>query len=196
MSQILFATHNAGKLTEARQILEPLGYEVLGAEDVNLPDVEETGATFEDNAALKAKAAARHAGVLAIADDSGLVVDALDGAPGVHSSRYAGAGATDADRIEKLLRELGDAADRTARFVCALAVATPAGDTEVERGVCEGRVTKVPRGEGGFGYDPLFVPDGYQQTFAELAPEVKNRISHRGLAFEHLPQLLTTIESR
>lgn len=194
---LLVATHNAGKLREVRQILEPDGWKVLSADDVeDLPDVEETGTTFEENATLKARAAASRTGLPALADDSGLEVDALDGAPGVFSARYAGPDATDADRIAKLLAQMEKTTDteRRARFVCAIAACRPDGTCETLRATCEGTIVQAPRGDGGFGYDPVFLPDGENQTFAELPAEKKNAISHRGRALARLSELLGRLD--
>lgn len=194
---IFFASRNEGKVGEVRAILEPLQYSVQSATDFpDLPEVIETGVTFEENALIKARAAAAATQCPTLADDSGLEVDALAGAPGVFSARYAGPDATDADRVNKLLQELaetGPGSLRTARFVAAVAVALPNGNAVAVRGVCEGAIAQAPRGEGGFGYDPIFIPKGYEKTFAELDSQEKNRISHRGQAMAHLPDLLAKI---
>ncbi len=174
--KLVFATKNRGKLAEARAIL---GHDVTGGEA--LPEVDETGATFEENALLKARSAFAATGLPALADDSGLEVDALGGRPGVASARYGGPGLDDAGRRKKLLQEMTGRSDRRARFVCAIAYVA-AGVEKVARGTCEGRLLDEERGTGGFGYDPLFVPDGYEQSFGELSSEVKNRLSHRAKA--------------
>lgn len=182
---LVLATRNKNKLRELTSILSDLPVRVESiASFPGAPDVEETGATMAENALLKARAAARHTGLWAMADDSGLEVDALDGRPGVYSARFAGPGATDADNNAKLLRLLEGVPDprRTARFRCAIALVSPDGDEYVDEGVCEGVVAREPRGEGGFGYDPLFIVPEYGCTFAELPPEVKDRISHRARA--------------
>lgn len=182
---LVLATRNKNKLRELTSILSDLPVRVESiASFPGAPDVEETGATMAENALLKARAAARHTGLWAMADDSGLEVDALDGRPGVYSARFAGPGATDADNNAKLLRLLEGVPDplRTARFRCAIALVSPDGDEYVDEGVCEGVVAREPRGEGGFGYDPLFIVPEYGRTFAELPPEVKDRISHRARA--------------
>ena len=181
----IVATHNPKKLIELSRILQPLGIDAVTDRDLGreLPEVEETGTTFEQNAYLKAASACKETGLPAIADDSGLMVDALDGAPGVSSARYAGEGATDADRIQKLLHELqGVPADkRGAHFVSAVCCVFPNGDTLTARGECPGVIGEAPRGEGGFGYDPVFVvEDG--RSYAELSAEEKDAISHRGRA--------------
>src|SRR6266853_4545722 len=184
MSQqtLVIATRNSGKLFELRQLLRDLPFILCDLNSFPLIEsVGETGATFAENVCLKARGYAEQTGALALADDSGLEVDSLGGAPGVYSARYAGAGASDAQRIEKLLAELlkGIPGDRTARFVSAVAIANSGGRIlSVSVGVCEGRIAKVPRGSNGFGYDPVFVPDGYSETFGELSDEVKNQISH------------------
>jgi XTP/dITP diphosphohydrolase len=181
---LVFATRNAGKLREASEILGAAGFVIAGAAELDLPDVEETGATFEENALLKADSAAKISGLPALGDDSGLEVDALDGRPGVLSARYGGPGLDDAGRRAKLLAELRDVPDarRTARFVCAVALVTPGGETRITRGVCAGRILREERGTGGFGYDRLFAPEGQTLTFGELPAETKHALSHRGRA--------------
>lgn len=192
--QYVVATHNPKKLAELSRILKPLGIDAVTGRDLGreLPDVEETGTTFEENAYLKAASACRATGLPAIADDSGLMVDALNGAPGVYSARYAGEDATDADRIQKLLEELKDVAeqDRSARFVSAVCCVFPNGDVLTARGECEGCIGPAPRGEGGFGYDPVFVVDG-GRTYAELSAQEKDAISHRGRALRLFLEKLT-----
>lgn len=182
---IVLATRNENKVRELAAMLAglPIRLESIGSYP-DAPDVEETGATFAENAVLKAKAAVQHTGLWAMADDSGLEVDALDGQPGVYSARFAGPGATDADNNEKLLKLMADVPDdrRTARFRCAIALAAPDGRIFVDEGTCEGRIARAPRGEGGFGYDPLFVVPELGRTFAELPAAEKDRISHRGRA--------------
>jgi XTP/dITP diphosphohydrolase len=194
--KILVATHNPGKVREYREILADLPVEVtyLDAEGITL-EVEETGATFAENALLKATAYARVSGLWTWADDSGLVVDALDGAPGVYSSRYAGPGATDADRYRRLLDALtGVPWDRrTARFRCTVALATPDGDARTVDGACEGVIAFGPAGSNGFGYDPVFYFPELGATMAQLDPEVKNRISHRGRAAQAAVAVLAKV---
>ncbi len=185
--QLLIATNNEHKLGEIREILSGCGVEILGAGAVGgLAEVVEDGETFAENAAKKALAAAVATGLPSAADDSGLVVPALDGAPGIMSARYAGEDADDAARIAKLLGEMSGIADRTAWFECVVALATPGDLVGTLSGRVTGRIIEAPRGDGGFGYDPVFVPDGYDGTFAELGEEVKNRISHRARAFRAL----------
>jgi XTP/dITP diphosphohydrolase len=207
-SQLLLATRNAKKLTELHRILEPqLAVEVLGLDDVPpFAELPETGATFAENALIKAREAARQTGLITVADDSGLAVDALNGMPGVLSARWSGRAAVspegaklpDGDRanLELLLDQLHDTPDErlTARFVCAAALVTPDGREVVREGVMPGRLVRTPRGSNGFGYDPIFVPDGYTQTSAELPSDTKDQISHRGLALRALlPDLLAVL---
>ncbi|MEB3881957.1 RdgB/HAM1 family non-canonical purine NTP pyrophosphatase [Lyngbya sp. CCY1209] len=184
--RLVVATGNPGKLDEMRAYLTGIDVELrLKPPDL---DVEETGNTFLENAGLKATEVAQVTGEWAIADDSGLAVDALGGAPGVYSARYA---ATDAERIARVLRELETADSRKAQFVCAIAIARPDGAIVAQlEGVCPGEIAEAPRGRQGFGYDPIFYVPEHQMTFAEMSPELKNQISHRGRAFAKLlPQL-------
>ena len=182
--KLLIATRNAHKLAEFRQILCAPGIELVGADEVpGLPaDVVEDAPTFEGNALLKARALAQAGHCWTMADDSGLEVDALGGEPGVHSARYAGPGACAADNNAKLLRALQGVTNRKARFRCVLALCAPDGRAWTVDGRCEGRILEHPRGDRGFGYDPLFIPDGQERTFAELPAETKNQLSHRGQA--------------
>jgi len=187
---ILLATRNRGKVDEFRdffaQIPELRWYSL---DEVNAPEVLEDGTTFRENAAKKAAQTAHHTGYLTLADDSGLVVDALDGAPGVFSARYAGPNATDNDNNRLLLQRLSDLSmpkKRRARFCCVLALATKDGVVCFAEGVCEGTVLSLPRGTAGFGYDPLFQPEGYDKSFAELDRATKNRISHRAHAMQKM----------
>jgi XTP/dITP diphosphohydrolase len=191
--EVVIATRNPGKFREIKAILSSLPLKFLSLEDFpDIPEVVEDGATFAENAGKKAKTIADFTGRPAIADDSGLAVDALQGRPGVFSSRYAGEGATDRERCQKLLEEMASIPEgkRQARFVCAMAVALPRGRMEVVEGECRGRVTSAPRGKRGFGYDPIFFVPQFGKTMAELEPEEKNRISHRGRALEKLKALL------
>src|SRR5689334_9819319 len=185
---VVLATRNKGKIRELREKFRASGIELRGLDEFGeFPDVEETGSTFLENAQLKARDAAIHTGVLSLADDSGLEVAALGNAPGVYSARYAGADAGYDVKIPKLLGELdatGDG-DRRARFVCVMAIAGPDGEiVHVAEGICAGSITDAPRGENGFGYDPIFVPDGFDRTFGELPDDVKLRVSHRARAAE------------
>ncbi len=181
--ELLIATRNAHKLEEIRAILELPGIEVVGVDAFDdLPEVEEDRDTFEGNATKKAVELAAASGIMTLADDSGLEVDALDGAPGVYSARYAGEPSNDKANNDKLLAALDGVTARTARFRCAIALATPEGISETVDGRCEGRIGFAPKGDQGFGYDPLFIPDGHDQTFGQLDSDVKHSISHRGAA--------------
>lgn len=182
-SQLIIATGNAHKLEEIRAILTLPGLELVGLDAVpNAPEVEEDRDTFEGNAIKKAATLATFTGKWALADDSGLEVDALAGAPGVYSARYAGEPADYAANNVRLLRELTGITDRTARFRCVMALCSPDGDTHTVEGRCEGHIADAERGKGGFGYDPLFIPENYDVTFAEMPASAKNAISHRGRA--------------
>lgn len=188
MHRLLLATRNAHKTREFGEILGD-DFEIHDlSEAVELPAVEETGLTFEANAVLKAVEASKHFPGLVVADDSGLEVDALDGAPGIYSARYAGEHAADAANVTKLLGELGECGPGllTARFRCSLALAQEGRLLETFDGVVEGMIVSAPRGDGGFGYDPVFQPQGYDQTFGELPAAEKNRISHRACAIRSL----------
>jgi XTP/dITP diphosphohydrolase len=197
-TRLVVATANPGKLAEIRAILADLDVELVPMTELGVPSPPEDGASFEDNALLKARVCAAATGLVALADDSGLEVDALAGAPGVWSARYAGEPADDAANNARLLAELADVPPerRTARFVCAAAAVAPDGREVVVRGTMEGRIADQPRGVHGFGYDPLFVSDaaGDGRTNAELAPAEKDAISHRGAAFRalrtRLPEVL------
>ncbi|HUM91435.1 MAG TPA: XTP/dITP diphosphatase [Candidatus Competibacter sp.] len=194
MRKIVLATANPGKLRELQAVLAGLDFEIVPQSAFGVPEVEETGLTFIENALLKARNAAFYTGLPALADDSGLAVDALGGVPGIYSARYAGAGAGDRANIGKLLAELEGvpAERRTARFVCVLALLHhPADPTPlICQGSWEGTILTEPRGEGGFGYDPIFFVPGEQRTAAELEPAVKNQISHRGQALVLLRRYL------
>ena len=188
MLQILAATTNKHKIQEFQAMLDATvdagRVAILSPDTIpGFPELVENGATFEENARLKAGQAARYADRAAFADDSGLEVAALNGAPGVYSARYAGDGATDARRIEKLLKELEGKTDRRARFVCVIALAYRGDIVETFRGEVTGTIAPEPRGTEGFGYDPIFIPDGYDRTFGELGEEVKSKLSHRARAF-------------
>lgn len=185
--KFVIATHNKHKLQELQRILTPLGIEAVTAD---LSEVEETGTTFAENACLKAKAACKETGLPAVADDSGLEVDALDGRPGVYSARYAGEGATDAQRIEKLLGELSEVPSekRGARFVSAICCVFPNGDILRAEGDCPGSIAFAPVGEDGFGYDPIFLCG--EKTFAQMTAAEKDAVSHRGKALEKFDLLL------
>ena len=182
--KLLIATHNAGKLAELRELLRGVPYTLVSLTDVGIElDVDETGQTLEENAALKATTYAQLAGLLTLADDSGIEVDALDGAPGVHSARYAGPDATDADRIAKLLDNIAPHPQPwSARFRCVIAIAMPNGEVELHGGACEGVIISQPRGDNGFGYDPIFFMPKQNRTMAELSDTEKNAVSHRAIA--------------
>lgn len=184
MKELLIATHNPGKLKEFRELLQPRGITVRGAADYDLPEPEETGTTFTENALLKARAAAQGTGLAALADDSGLCVRALDGAPGVYSARWAGPGKDFSVAMARVQREIGDKVDRSAYFTAVLALVKPDGTEQLFEGRCDGTIIWPPRGEGGFGYDPMFQPDGYTHTFSEMDKEEKHAISHRSRALQ------------
>jgi XTP/dITP diphosphohydrolase len=189
---LVIATHNLGKLDEFRVLLGPLGYQLSSALDHNCPEPDETETTFVGNAALKARQVCAATGLPALGDDSGLAVEALGGAPGIYSARWAQtAHGRDFDfAMARLLRELAGHNDRRARFVCALALVTPDGKEHNFVGELHGMIAPAPKGDNGFGYDPIFVPDSYAQTMAEMSTEHKNRISHRALACQALLEFL------
>ncbi len=190
MKKLLVATKNKGKIKEFAEMLSDLNVEWLSLDDVAIEfDVEETETTFRGNALLKAEAYAKAAGMLTIADDSGLVVDALDGKPGVYTARYGGPGLTAVQRYEYLLTnmEMVEEADRTARFRCVIVLVDPNGELLAESdGVCEGKIAAAPAGDGGFGYDPVFFLPEYEKTMAQVPSETKHQISHRGRALQQL----------
>lgn len=189
--KFVLATHNPGKLAEMKAILSGLGVEVVSPAEAGVEvDVEETGTTFAENAMLKAKAVCAAAGLPAIADDSGLCVNALNGGPGVYSARYGGEGLTDADRYRLVLEGLQGQLDRGAKFVSAICCAFPGGDRVEARGECPGVIGYAPQGENGFGYDPIFFLPEKKKTFAQLTGEEKNAISHRGKALEKFKEEL------
>ena len=191
--KLVLASKNAHKLVEMRDILSQLGVEVVLESEVGVDvDVEETGATFEENAYLKAHAVMEASGLPAIADDSGLCVDALNGAPGVYSARYGGPGLDDAGRYKLLLENMRGQLDRRCKFVSAICCCFPNGDRVEARGECAGTLAYAPKGEDGFGYDPIFFVPGLKKTFAELSPEEKNAISHRGNALKAFREKLET----
>ncbi|WP_029646721.1 RdgB/HAM1 family non-canonical purine NTP pyrophosphatase [Methylomicrobium lacus] len=195
--KIVLASGNPGKIREIQALLAE--HPIVPQSDFAIGDVEETGTTFVENAIIKARHAAKLSGLPAIADDSGLVVDALDGAPGVYSARYAGPGSSDLDNLQKLLKELEGVseAQRSARFICVLAFMRHGADPTpiIAQGVWEGKILTRPAGSNGFGYDPVFWVPTHQCASAELAPEVKNALSHRGQALRHLAGMLKTKET-
>ena len=191
--RFVLATHNPGKLREMGEILKDFGFEVVSPKDLGITvDVEETGSTFAENAMLKAKAICKAADLPAIADDSGLCVDALNGAPGVYSARYGGEGLDDRGRYMLLLSSLRGAPTRAAHFACAVACAFPNGDTLTAEGRCDGSIAYAPLGEGGFGYDPVFLLPGTGKTFGQLTQEEKSAVSHRGRALREFSEKLET----
>ena len=200
MVRLVLATRNEAKLVELRRILEPLvAAEVVGLADVPAyQEVPETGATFAENALLKAREAVRHTGLPAVADDSGLAVDALNGMPGVLSARWAGRAADDAANRRLVLEQTADVPEprRGAAFVCAAALVTPDGREQTVEGRLDGMLTRAPRGSNGFGYDPVFQPDGETRTTAEMDPAEKDAISHRGRAFRALAPVVAEALSR
>jgi XTP/dITP diphosphohydrolase len=194
--KIVLATRNAGKIAELRRILS--GFDIVGLEEFpSIGEVAETGVTFEENALLKAHAVAQGSGLPAVADDSGLCVDVLGGMPGVFSARWSGRHGDDRANLDLLLAQLSDVpADRlTAHFACAAALALPSGESRVVEGALPGRLVTTPRGSNGFGYDPIFVPDGHDRTTAEMPPEEKDAISHRGRAFRALAPIVRDLVS-
>ena len=209
LPQLLLATRNRGKLRELADLLGDIPFELVSLDDVGIAvDVEETGATFEENAILKAETYRDLSGMLTLADDSGLEVDALDGQPGVRSARYAGPDASDSDRIRLILSNLASSVtpecasyqvrDRlwTARFRCVIAVAAPGRQTRLYSGVCEGRIVHEPRGDNGFGYDPVFLFPDLCLTMAELTAEQKNAVSHRAMAVREVVAAFSRSEWR
>jgi XTP/dITP diphosphohydrolase len=184
---LVLATRNAGKTAEIRELLKNHPVEIRNLDDFGpIPAIVEDGSTFEANAYKKASLTAAYLGFPALADDSGLCVEALDGAPGIYSARYAGEQADDARRCQKLLQELGDAENRRARFECVLSLAVPTGPALTYESSCEGIITRQPTGSNGFGYDPIFYFPELGRTFAELTTEEKSRVSHRGKALQEL----------
>ena len=190
--KLVLASHNKGKLLDFDDLLRPLGIEVVSASDLNLPEPEETGTTFEANAILKARAAHEASGLPALADDSGLAVHALGGDPGIYSARWAGPEKDFASAMQKVRDRLAasGSGDRSASFMCVLALIWDDGHVETVTGECPGTLVWPPRGDGGFGYDPMFKPDGMDRTFAEITLSEKHEISHRAKAFRKLLDLI------
>ena len=196
-NQIVLASGNAGKLREIAQLLEGLNLEILPQSEFNVPEIEETGLTFVDNAILKARNAAHYTGLPAIADDSGIAVEVLRGRPGIYSARFAGVGASDEENLEKLIRMITPFPDeeRTARFICSMVYIRHEEDhvPVIAEGVWEGQLLIDPKGQNGFGYDPIFYVSSQQCTSAELPPEIKNKLSHRGQALRKLLEQLSSL---
>ena len=193
--KVIAATKNKGKIREMEEILSELGIEIVSQQNMGIDvDVEETGDTFEKNALIKARAVAMISDSPVLADDSGICVDALGGAPGVYSARYAGDNATDEDKINKMLCEIGNSEDRSAKFVTAVAFIFPDGREVTATGEVKGHITEKPAGGGGFGYDPIFFSEELKKTFAEASDEEKNSVSHRGRALRNLYEKLKNME--
>ena len=184
--RLVIASHNPGKVNEIAALLAPFGTDVVSVAELNLPEPEETGATFVDNARLKALAASRASGLPALADDSGLVVDALGGDPGIRSARWAGPARDFLEAMRRVEKALTGKRDRQARFICALALAWPDGHVDCFEGQVAGHLIWPPRGKQGFGYDPMFIPNGRSETFGEMSQAEKHAISHRTDAFRKL----------
>lgn len=194
LTEILFASHNKGKIKEVTDMLAPLEIKVKSALDMELPDVEETGTTFAENSLQKSQTIAKQTGIPCLADDSGLCVDALNGAPGVYSARYAPN--RDFDKgMDKLLQEMAAAENksRAAHFCCVVSLAFPDGEYKLFEGRVDGQIANERQGDGGFGYDPLFIPDGYACSFAQMGKEEKNKISHRGRAMQKFKEYIETL---
>lgn len=185
-SKLVIASHNPGKVREIGDLLADFDVSVVSAGELNLPEPEETEPTFMGNAILKAKRAASGADLPALADDSGLAVTALNGDPGIYSARWAGPDKDFGRAMQMVQDDLGDSDDRSAKFVCALALAWPDGHVETFQGEVHGTISWPPRGDKGFGYDPIFIPNGYEMTFAEMEPAAKHAMSHRAVAFRQL----------
>jgi len=198
---IVLATRNKGKIKEFRELLKDFPVDLRSLNDFGpIPEAVEDGETFDENAYKKAHFAARVLGLPAISDDSGLVVEALDGAPGVYSARYSGPGADDKDNIDKLLKEMTGKTNRQAAFECVISLAVPSGPALTYEGRCEGEITETTHGDGGFGYDPVFYSPELGKTFAESSMEEKNRVSHRGRALaevaKEVPQIIKWLDHR
>ncbi|GLO66767.1 MULTISPECIES: XTP/dITP diphosphatase [Oceanobacillus] len=197
MKKIIVATKNKGKAKEFKEFFASFDIQAISLLDLpeSIPDIEETGTTFEENAALKAEQISERFNTAVIADDSGLIIDALNGRPGLFSARYAGEPTNDQANIDKVLQEMQDVPDqdRHARFICVLAIAQPGEETTFNTGYCEGYIHRNQKGDHGFGYDPIFIPKGYDVTMAELDPDKKNQISHRKNAIDQLEKWLHTL---
>jgi len=193
-SALVVASHNPGKVREIEELLAPIGFDVKGAAELGLDEPEETGTSFSENALLKARAAANVSGFASLSDDSGLCVAALNGAPGIYSARWAGPGKDFQAAMARVEKELNGNPDRRAYFVCVLALALPDGREETFEGRVYGSLTFPPRGERGFGYDPIFVPEGHRFTFGEMDPAAKHAMSHRAKAFEKFSAALGLVK--
>lgn len=189
--KLIIATHNPGKLREIRELLAPFGIEVTSAGERGLPEPDETETTYIGNALLKARAASQATGLLALADDSGFSVAALNGDPGIYSARWAGPDKDFGLAMQMVLDKMGDTSNRAGAFICSLALVWPDGHEEAVEGRVDGQVADAPRGNQGFGYDPLFIPDGYEITFGEMDPAKKKAMSHRADAFRQLVELFS-----
>ena len=199
LREVVVASTNEAKIAEIVRIMQGLDVKLLTRSDFHSwPSVAETGDSYHDNALLKAEALVAMTGKLALADDSGIEIDALGGRPGIHSARFAGLDATDDENNALLIQQLRDVpeAERTARYRCVVVLLEPAGQQTSAEGVCEGRIVLEPRGSGGFGYDSYFIPEGYDKTMAELSPDEKHRISHRGKALRSLAEQLKVWAAR
>jgi XTP/dITP diphosphohydrolase len=191
--ELVVATQNPGKIREIREILQDLDYQVISMAELYPDfDVEEDGQSYVENASKKALAAAKLTGRLAIGDDSGLEIKALGGAPGLHTARFGGKSLPQSEKNNRILKSLEGITDRSARFVCVIVVATPEGRVEAVEGTCEGSIGFKEQGDGGFGYDPIFVAEGYGKTMAELEPGIKNMISHRAKALRKMRKVLSS----
>lgn len=197
MKSIVIATKNKGKIKEFQTLFSPYNIKALSLYDLSvpIPPIEETGNTFEENAWIKAEKISSLLNTTVMADDSGLVIDALDGKPGIYSARYAGENCTDENNMDKVLNEMKEIPmlKRTARFVCVIAICEPGKNTIFKKGICEGHIACSKAGTNGFGYDPIFIPDGYNKTMAELSHAEKNKISHRTEALNQLKKWLTCL---
>ncbi len=190
MKKIILATHNAHKLQEARAILEPIGFHILGGEDCQLPDIEETGKTCAENARLKAIAGFKALGKPVMADDSGICIEAMEGAPGVYSARYAAANGGFPAVFDVINQTIGDNPNRNAHYICVIALAVSETEVYTFTGYMYGTLAQQPSGTGGFGYDPLFIPEGFDTTLGHISAEIKNKLSHRGKALQQVFEFL------
>ena len=191
MFKILAATNNAHKVEEFKNLLDFVELDIVQPKEFpDFPEIIEDGETFEENASIKAEVSSEFTGLPAFSDDSGLAVTALDGRPGVFSARYGGEGLSDSERVDLLLEEMKDKADRSAKFVCVIAIAVNGKVIKTFYGEVSGRLAEKPSGSNGFGYDPIFIPDGYDRTFAELGSDIKDKISHRANAMKKVKEFV------